>query len=497
MKKLALVLLVICSYVSFYPQQFHSLDGIEDQQGNTKLLYRLGGDYFPYNPIFSFNTTNLSEELIIQAYNSNFPGGQLAKAVWDFEFFPSDENNFMNVGYQINPDNHSYIARNDTIVYGGFGGFYKVDISKQNSLKVFAFGDGPLTRSFDGGYTFPQDSVLLIANFMTVSIANFDDNIWFGLNEENQLAKTNFGIVDTSKIFLDQYLNFLYDVNQFHIYRVNRILGAYSLSVSNNKGNAFTWTKTYESENPFYITIDSTQSGIVYLADGRRIYKSVNNGYSFTEYKSLPSKLVGIYKKPNSEILYAASKTRIFKVTPDSITIIKSLPVQDEEFSWFPLAIGNRWAYNQYWFDEGWGGPPTYTFAGTKYMEVTKDTIIENKNYFIVENEYISFEVFPPKMFLRVDSLTGFIYRYWQELNGEYNFHSLNPEIGDTVFYPPFPSNPFYILEYELPINYLGMDTYERRYWEYLPCGCYHTLIKGFGLARTYFNEFGGSESSL
>ncbi len=92
------------------------------------------------------------------------------------------------------------------------------------------------------------------------------------------------------------------------------------LNVSNNKGNAFTWTKTYQSENPIYVAIDSTQSGVLYLADGRKIYKSVNNGYTFSEYKSLPSKLVGIYKKPNSEILYAASKNMIFKITPDSIT---------------------------------------------------------------------------------------------------------------------------------------------------------------------------------
>jgi len=130
-------------------------------------------------------------------------------------------------------------------------------------------------------------------------------------------------------------------------------------------------------------------------------------------------------------------------------------------------------------------------------MEVTKDTLIENKKYFVVENEYISFEVFAPRMFLRVDSLTGFIYRYWEELNDEFLFHNLNAEIGDTILFPPFPENPYYILEDEQPINYLGIDTYERRYREYLPCGCYHTLIKGFGLASTYFNEFGGSESTL
>ena len=47
--------------------------------------------------------------------NSNYPSGEIAKSVLDYEFFPNDENNFMNVGYEINPDNHSYIARNDTM----------------------------------------------------------------------------------------------------------------------------------------------------------------------------------------------------------------------------------------------------------------------------------------------------------------------------------------------------------------------------------------------
>jgi len=496
MKNLLFVLLVLSSLTSVYSQQFHSLDGIEDDQGNTLLLYRLGEEFFFYNPVYKLNTFSLSEEILIQAYYSNFPSGELAKAVWDFEFFPNDENNFMNVGYEINPDNHPYIARNDTIVFGGFDGYWKVDISKQNPLKVFVFGGAGEIRSWDGGYTFPIDSIPYVTNFIPIALADFDDNVMFGFDEDGKFSR-NTMVVDTSLVLADESFKMLYDVNQFHIYRVNKTYGGYSLNVSNNKGNAFTWTKTYQSENPIYVTIDSTQSGAVYLVDGRKIYKSVNNGYSFSEYKSLPSKLIGIYKKPNSEIIYAASKSMIFKVTPDSISIIKSLTFPEEEYGWFPLAIGNKWVYNQYWFDEGWPGPPIFTFAGTKNMEVTKDTLIENKKYFVVENEYISFEVFAPRMFLRVDSLTGFIYRYWEELNDEFLFHNLNAEIGDTILFPPFPENPYYILEDEQPINYLGIDTYERRYREYLPCGCYHTLIKGFGLASTYFNEFGGSESTL
>ena len=151
---------------------------------------------------------------------------------------------------------------------------------------------------------------------------------------------------------------------------------------------------------------------------------------------SLPSKLIGIYKKPNSEILYAASKSMIFKITPDSITIIKSLPFPDETLNGFRWRLEINGFIINTGYDRLKGGflflfffcqdHQIFTFAGTKNMEVTNDTLIENKNYFVVENEYISFEVFEPKMFLRVDSLTGFIYQYWEELNGEYFFHNLN-----------------------------------------------------------------------
>mgnify|MGYP000456255666 CR=1 FL=1 len=397
----------------------------------------------------------------------------------------------MNVGYQINPDNHSYIARNDSIVFGGVDGFTKVDISKQDAQKVFVFGGGGEIRSWDGGYTFPLDSIPLVANFIPIALADFDDEVMFGFDEELEFCK-NGGVVDTAYVGFDIYSKMLFDVNQFHIYRVNWTHGGYSLNVSNNKGSAFTWTKTYQSENPIYVTIDSTQSGVLYLADGRKIYKSINNGYSFSEFKSLPSKLVGIYKKPNSEIIYAASKNMIFKVTPDSTTIIKSLPFPEEEYGWFPLAVGNIWAYDSYTIDG-----IHYEFAGTKYMEVVNDTVIENKNYFVIENDLISAVVFPPKMYLRVDSATGLIYRYWEELNEEYIFHNLNAEDGDIVFYPRAPNEPFYILQYQQPIDYLGIDTYQRMFLEAAICTCSHILIKGFGLANTFFNEVYGSENIL
>ena len=484
MKCLIVFLFIVFSTVSFYPQQFHSLDGIEDEQGNTQLLYRLGEQFYIYNPIYKFNTNTLEESLLIQAFHSNFPGGELAKAVLDFEFFPNDANNFMNVGYEINPDNHSYIARNDTIVFGGISGFDAVDISKQNSQKVFAFGGGAPVRSWDGGLTFPLDSIPAVTNFIPLSLADFDDEVMFGFDENSNFCK-NGVLIDTSWVVFDRYSKLLYDVNQFHIYRVNKTYGGYSFNVSNNKGNFFTWTKTFQSSNPIYVTIDSTLSGVVYLADGRQIYKSSNNGYNFTEYKSLPSKLIGIYKKPNSEIIYAASSNKLFKVTPDSITILKSFPFSDEVFSWFPLNIGNKWVYkvrildyNCFWVLDQW----------EESIAISKDTTINNLNYYKFEpplaNEY---------EFIRIDSINAklkAIYSYADSV--EVTIYDFLMEVGDTVLLDPTDPYGGFILmneETQTIFNESRLIRNLMSLW-FLPPP--YTLLKGIGYFRDSFCEFGG-----
>lgn len=487
MKNLFLALFIL---TTTYSQQFHSLDGIESSTGQTILIYRLGSDQYIYNPIIKFNVQTGYEQQIMDAHSIIYPIGADIKSVRDFEYFPNDTINFINSGDRIFLDYSSYISRNDSSVFSHYSSIEKVDISKQNPLKVFAFS-GLIFRSFDGGYTFPEDSVLIPTDFFAFWKSDFDDNNFFGINDQQQFLKNSFP-VDTAKIFYDQYAFLKFDINQFHIYRVNKTYGGYSLNVSNNKGDAFTWTKTYQSENPIFISIDSTQSGIVYLADGRKIYKSVNNGYDFVLYKSLPKKLVGIYKKPNTEILYAASIRNIYKITSDSVTIIKSLPIPEDEYGWFPLAVGNIWIYDSYSVE----GISRH-FTGTKYMKVVNDTLIENKNYFVIENEFTLAAVFPELMFLRIDSATGLVYRYWTELGGEYIFHDLIAEEGDIVYNPFEPNEPFYFLQYEQPTNYLGLDTYERYYLEYGLCTCHHILVKGFGLASTYFLEVYGEENIL
>ncbi len=485
--------------VSIFSQQFHSLDGFVNIFGDVQLIYRLGGDYYFYNPIYKLNLSSFTELNIMDAYHYNYPypGGEIAKAVRDFNFFP-DGYNFINCGFMIYPDNHGYIARNDTIVIGGMSDFNLVDISHQNYNKTYASNLYQTYRSFDGGFTYPLDSLI---DFPLLSVADFDDKTFFGLNSEKKLIKSidngmSSIIVDASEIYYDRYFDFKYDQNQFHIYRVNMFYGGYAFNVSNNRGNYSTWSKTYESQNPIFITNNPFNSGVVYLADGKTINRSTNNGYTFTPYRNLESKIVGICE-PAVNILFAATKYKIYEITSDSISIIKSLPVSQDVFNWFPLKVGNKWIYSSYEREYNPGGPPNYYFLGTKIMEVRKDTIIFGKPYFILENDLLNRYVFNERMFLRVDSSSGSIFRYWPELSGEFLFHNLIAEIGDTIFYPPGPPQTYYKLLDESPIEFLGYNTFIRVYSEFQPGGCGHNLIKGFGLSYAYFDEFGGFEDNL
>jgi hypothetical protein len=484
MKNLFLVFSIL---TATYSQQFHSLDGIESSDGQTILLYRLGSEQHSYNPIFKFNLSTGYEQQIMDAHSIIYQVGSDIKSVTDFEFFPGDTENFMNVGDQIYMDYGSYVARNDAIVFGYYSPFLKVDISKQNPQKVFVFDGGGPVRSWDGGFTFPEDSIPAVTDFIPISLADFDDEVMFGFDEDGKFSKNTL-VVDTSFVVFDEYFKMIFDVNRFHIYRVNKDYGGYSLSVSNNKGNAFTWTKTFQSENRIYITIDSTQSGVVYLANGRKIYKSTDNGYLFSLYKSLPYNLIGIYKKPDSNILYAASSRIIYKITPDSVTIVKSIPLSPEIFKYYPLAIGNYWIYKV----TEWSYPE-YDEDTFSRKVLSLETLGNNKQYFKVEEKYFGSN-YTSYVYERIDTAQGLVYRFDNECtnpDSEKVIDDFNAELGDSLLVQRFIfcwDSILTIYSEEGNENILNEYRDFKKFEYHWLDGHIHKLAKGLGI---YFIEWG------
>lgn len=438
MKKSAIILFILTIFTSGYSQQFSRLNGIEDHQGQTILLYSFGIDNSGrFSPTYKYNVDSGIETKIMDAYSNVIDTSYTnSKTIRDYEFFPNDENNFINVGLTIDIDILGYAARNDTITFTDWGIFF-VDISKQQPNQVYISDFYSVIRSFDGGYTYPADSTI---EFEFLSVADFNDRVFFG-TDNNRLVKSTdqgitFSMVDTSNIQTSKPgLAFYYDVNQYHVYRLNKSYNKFTLNVSNNKGNAFTWTKTYESENPIYISIDSTQSGVVYLADGRSIYKSINNVYTFTHYKSLQSKLVGIYKKPNSEIIYAASKYHLYEIRPDTTVIIKSVPIPLGLFEYYPLSVGNYWIYKV----TDWSYPYYDEDTFTRKV-ISKEILSNGKEYFKIEEKYYS-SSYINYVYERVDSVKGLIYQFNSDCpnpDSEKVIDDFTAEVGDSILIQRF-----------------------------------------------------------
>ncbi|MBN2411640.1 hypothetical protein JXQ31_08105, partial [candidate division KSB1 bacterium] len=116
-----------------------------------------------------------------------------------------------------------------------------------------------------------------------------------------------------------------------------------------------------------------------------------------------------------------------------ALYITNCFPQNDStSLSFYPLNTGNYWEYKEIEFE----GP--YIFE-TNYFSitVTGDTMLTNGKYYkIIEKQYLnSSEI--NFVFERIDSLTGNVYRYYNEIYPDYNkdeylIDSLRSQVGDS-----------------------------------------------------------------
>ena len=238
--------------------------------------------------------------------------------------------------------------------------------------------------------------------------------------------------------------------------------------------------KNTYSTNPIFISIDYSQSGSVYLADGRYIYHSTDYGGTFNEYKVLDRRIVGIYKKPASDKYYAATKYDLYEITPDTAISIKHLTVDPLILKWYPLAVGNKWIYN-YWYQID-----SLPEIGISTYKITGDTTVNGKHYFIFNDS---------NNYIRQDSLTGRIYKA-TNFNNEYIFADLTLDIGDTLY---DPGNYLALtVTGEQSFNQWGLNS-KRRLFNDFSSSVTHTFsfVKEIGLYHEFTYELGGGEITL
>ncbi|MDO8549145.1 MAG: T9SS type A sorting domain-containing protein [Ignavibacteria bacterium] len=408
---------------------------------------------------------------------------------------------FIYSGIQGHEDGLGFVQRYDMEYWLDIptGNVYNLEISRENDSLIFAcgnnfFGSGnDWFKSTDGGKNWSE--YFLQNGFRFISLSPFDDQIIFATAGSVLYKSTdsgiNFSTVDTSHSNL---VEFFYDNDSIHIYSVSLS----SVKVSDDKGNVFSWSERYSSSNPIFVSVDYSQSGSIYLANGRYIYHSTDYGLTFNEFKVLDRRIVGIYKKPSagggSDKLYAATKYDLYEITPDTIITIKHLALDTDLFSWFPLQIGNAWVYNSTFM----GDTSAEEYISSR--EVIDTILYNNDQYFIVENKTYDLAKTIQSSFgdyYRVDSSTGIIYKAFfinDSLTHEELYLDLTTEEGDTFHIDEF--HPI-LFESEEPFNQWGINSTKRNYIGQSTPLYNFSIIKDIGLSYEFWWELVGFEHKL
>ncbi|MCG6960091.1 T9SS type A sorting domain-containing protein [bacterium BMS3Abin03] len=439
--------------------QFSELKGIENKNGNTYLFYRLyedttwGEDYFLLkNDIYKFDLSTGVDSLLFTDRAGWDENGTDFHHVDDYDFWNSDVNKYIFGGTSGDFYPYTYIKRFDylgSLFYQWRGGVDNISISKQDDSLIYVgcsandlAGQNPFrtVKSTDGGYNWQ----IVSDSLEFIEVMPDDDQTFFCFNNnyytyhyDGRLYKTtdggnNFFLVDTLKDEWDTNDEEIrFDKNHDYVYRIfNSLHFGYIFSVSSQRGNLYTWETKFSSSSKFYVSIDDSVSGTIYLANGKQILYSTDYGNSFNLFRTLERNIVGIYKKPNSDILYAATKYNIYEINSDTILVIKSLPIPENILSLYPLATGNKWIFNEYGYSYD---PFSKSALRITTREVLQDTVAPNgKQYYLLKDE----TRFGGYFLERVDSLEGKVYRYDESLNSsgyEYVTDDLLAEVGDTV----------------------------------------------------------------
>ncbi len=500
MKGLICVFILTLSNISLpqnYPHLFE-LRGLEDSLGNTHLFYR----YVPQmsgcwsKNIYHYDLSTNVDTLFIRDFGYEVYQGWGCEGnyIFDYEFFDNDPAKYIYGGYNLWIDPTAIIKRYDSEIQQlAIGAITEIEISEQNDNLVYAALGGGLFKSTDGGYNFEIniDSLAWVENAM-ISMSKNDDSQIYGI-DQNKLVRSedeghSYIIVDDDSHWSWTYEKELYyDADGQHIYGISTSSTKSAFLVSDGNGDPFTWNLKLTKPGKIWFTLDEQYQGEIYYSYNKSIYISTDFGNSFLLYKELEQKITGLYKKSNTDILYASTKFRIYEITPDSMHVIKSLPIPDEVFNYYPLAVGNKWVYTQEVHDV-WSSEVVYSYI---LREVIGDTVMNNSKKYSILKEYDGYWNEDFLFYERVDSGTGLVYRYSEDStqsNDEYLIENLLSEIGDIIttyrlrIYPE--SGPFqFIHSTNNFFNDFGLNK-GRKVYSYLESAerIHHSLTESIGL---------------
>ncbi|MFY0696312.1 MAG: T9SS type A sorting domain-containing protein [Balneola sp.] len=384
---------------------FHDLRGLEDSTGTTHLTYRLyepknrtcsyqedGQTYTtninPYkNHIYHLDTELNSDSVILRDHvqlsgfcqeipykieSYTFIDNKVTKPVAIYESIYGlsgsatletyDENIFQ-IGI-ANPLGLNFQKSTNSLVV--------TSPIHEIVIKAVSGYDATLKKT----YRFPlnQDSLWngksyyddypdsLLIDFSVLGIVDYDDNIFIGFKDSSLVLSYDSG--DTSQVIINNFFekhsmldasfepllippslvfylrnkaNYIWNGVSSDIIRV-REFGDFA-------GSRWEDHELLKNSENKRISIDYSNPDHLYLSDTTKVFFSEDYGESMQQILEFEEEVTGLYKKPDSDILYVLTKTDLYKVENGQPTSIKQVPVSNEESPEIPNAVSLKQNY--------------------------------------------------------------------------------------------------------------------------------------------------------
>ena len=341
---------------------FTGLRGMEDSLGNTHLFYRVYEEvddgFWDYqrNDMFHLDLANASDTLFLESYYGiNTFGDFEALILEDIEWINNDPSNYIATGAFSDIDPVIQVFLPDTTYSIWLGVGENVELSTANPQRVYLegwYGFG-FFRSDDGGYSWESDSFgdpKIINQISNLRVSPFDENILFGSatgpSQFDDMVKSTDGgnsyyVVKPFFVGLDGNLNIIFTNDSLVLYAAT----GYYERIWKSTDAGENWQFVYHNNAPFFVIPDPDNPGTLYSWRDDSIHSSTDGGTTFLPYRTLSGEILNLYKKPASDLLYAATTSKIYEISPTDTTVLKLLdPVGIGEA---PASIAEGFALHQ------------------------------------------------------------------------------------------------------------------------------------------------------
>jgi hypothetical protein len=189
--------------------------------------------------------------------------------------------------------------------------------------------DWPIIKE-DFEFTNYADSVAIEWNI--IDIHPEIDSLYFAINSSGDLYRStkysgDFTFADSSTYFRHLF----FDADNTHIYSPS----SSGLLRSDELGAKDSWELLdidFQTNSSKFLSVDESISGNIFLSDSSDVLFSNDYGDNFTVLLSVEDKVSGLYKKPDSNLLYVLTRKELLEVNTDTkeATTLKTLPVSNE-----------------------------------------------------------------------------------------------------------------------------------------------------------------------